>query len=65
MKEGIKVIGSIDVFFLLLDFAMLIVTVAGVRNFVIPEKSKYWLLLIRIFCVDALRSIAFLLLMKF
>ena len=65
LKQGIKYIGIWDIIWLLVNVSMTIATAAGVKNFLVPERSKYWILLIRVFLVDILRAIALVLVLHF
>ena len=65
LRKGIKLIGFYDLAILILDLLLTIASGRGRKMFVMPDPSKYWLLIIKIFTVDLFRVAAFALSAKF
>eukprot|EP00347_Sterkiella_histriomuscorum_P003372 403364548 len=65
LKRGVRFIGYFDIFCLLITAVSLVMTLAGIKNALMPVKQFYYFLLIRLFCVDFLRVTCFILLVKF
>jgi len=55
----------LDFIWFLVDFILTIVTASGYPNLIIAQRSKFWVLLVRLFLVDLLRCVAFVLLLHF
>lgn len=65
LKKGIRLIGIYDIIWTIIDVVLFAVALAGITTFLVPEKGLFWLMLVKFFLVDALRTVAFVLMLRF